>query len=61
MERMEGRWARSYRNSFASGWDRMLMSVMSEWEARPSSPSSIRIIYYGKLLEDKARLYGKVS
>ena len=30
-----------------------------EWEARPSSPSSIRLIYYGKLLEDKSRLEGK--
>lgn len=30
-----------------------------EWEARPSSPSSIRLIYYGKLLDDKMRLHGK--
>ncbi|MCJ1463496.1 hypothetical protein MMC07_002104 [Pseudocyphellaria aurata] len=28
-----------------------------EWETRPSSPSSIRLIYYGKLLDDKARLH----
>lgn len=30
-----------------------------EWEARPSSPSSIRLIYYGKLLDDKMRLHGQ--
>ncbi|KAI4154048.1 MAG: hypothetical protein L6R39_001459 [Caloplaca ligustica] len=28
-----------------------------EWEIRPSSPSSIRLIYFGKLLEDKSRLH----
>ncbi|OAX83103.1 hypothetical protein ACJ72_02546 [Emergomyces africanus] len=28
----------------------------SEWEPRPSSPSSIRLISFGKLLEDKAPL-----
>ncbi|KAL8761183.1 MAG: hypothetical protein Q9184_002673 [Pyrenodesmia sp. 2 TL-2023] len=28
-----------------------------EWESRPSSPSSIRLIYFGKLLEDKSRLH----
>ncbi|KAI4126006.1 MAG: hypothetical protein LQ347_005143, partial [Umbilicaria vellea] len=27
-----------------------------EWEARPSSPSSIRLIHFGKLLDDKAYL-----
>ena len=32
-----------------------------DWEIRPSSPSSIRLIYFGKLLEDKSRLSGKVS
>ena len=37
------------------------MIMISEWEARPSSPSSIRIIYFGKLLEDKARLHGRRS
>ncbi|KAI4116948.1 MAG: hypothetical protein LQ345_002723 [Seirophora villosa] len=29
-----------------------------EWELRPSSPSSIRLIYFGKLLEDKSKLHG---
>ena len=29
-----------------------------EWEPRPSSPSSIRLIHYGKLLDDKAHLKG---
>lgn len=28
-----------------------------DWELRPSSPSSIRLIYFGKLLEDKSRLH----
>ncbi|KAJ5689997.1 hypothetical protein N7462_004389 [Penicillium macrosclerotiorum] len=28
----------------------------SDWEARPSSPSSIRLISFGKLLDDKAPL-----
>ncbi|KAL9601081.1 MAG: hypothetical protein Q9219_002791 [cf. Caloplaca sp. 3 TL-2023] len=28
-----------------------------DWEMRPSSPSSIRLIYFGKLLEDKSRLH----
>jgi len=28
----------------------------SEWEPRPSSPSSIRLISFGKLLDDKAPL-----
>ncbi|KAL8666333.1 MAG: hypothetical protein Q9202_001604 [Teloschistes flavicans] len=28
-----------------------------DWEIRPSSPSAIRLIYYGKMLEDKSRLH----
>ncbi|KAL8906474.1 MAG: hypothetical protein Q9207_002012 [Kuettlingeria erythrocarpa] len=28
-----------------------------EWEPRPSSPSSIRLIFFGKLLEDKSKLH----
>ncbi|KAL8769971.1 MAG: hypothetical protein Q9209_004218 [Squamulea sp. 1 TL-2023] len=28
-----------------------------DWEMRPSSPSAIRLIYYGKMLEDKSRLH----
>ena len=31
----------------------------SEWEARPASPSSIRLIILGRLVEDKAALRGK--
>ncbi|KAL8870983.1 MAG: hypothetical protein Q9174_003092 [Haloplaca sp. 1 TL-2023] len=27
-----------------------------DWETRPSSPGAIRLIYYGKMLEDKSRL-----
>ena len=30
----------------------------SEWEPRPVSPSSIRLIILGRLLEDKAALRG---
>ena len=30
----------------------------SEWEPRPASPSSIRLIILGRLLEDKAALKG---
>lgn len=29
-----------------------------EWEAKPSSPSSIRLIYFGRLLDDKTALKG---
>ncbi|KAL9580614.1 MAG: hypothetical protein Q9203_006232 [Teloschistes exilis] len=28
-----------------------------DWEIRPSSPSAIRLIFYGKMLEDKSRLH----
>ena len=37
----------------------MLIDFFAEWEVRPSSPTSIRLIYYGKLLDDKMRLDGK--
>lgn len=30
----------------------------SEWEPRPASPSSIRLIILGRLVEDKAALKG---
>lgn len=30
-----------------------------EWEAKPSSPESIRLISMGKMLNDKSRLAGK--
>lgn len=30
-----------------------------EWEAKPSSPESIRLISMGKMLNDKTRLAGK--
>ncbi|KAI4108184.1 MAG: hypothetical protein L6R37_001224 [Teloschistes peruensis] len=29
-----------------------------DWEIRPSSPSAVRLIFYGKMLEDKSRLHG---
>ena len=31
----------------------------SEWEPRPASPSSIRLIILGRLLDDKASLKGR--
>lgn len=36
----------------------ILREWREEWEAQPSSPSSIRLIYFGKLLDDKAPLKG---
>lgn len=32
-----------------------------EWEAKPSSPESIRLISMGKMLNDKTRLAGKTA
>lgn len=31
-----------------------------EWESRPSNPSSIRLIHFGRLLDDKSALKGSV-
>jgi hypothetical protein len=31
---------------------------MTDWEPRPSSPSAIRLISFGKLLDDKSPLSG---
>jgi len=40
----------------------MLTICRLEWEAKPSSPESIRLISMGKMLNDKSRLSGeKVS
>jgi hypothetical protein len=36
----------------------ILREWREEWEARPSSPSSIRLIYFGRLLDDKTPLKG---
>ncbi|KAL8669659.1 MAG: hypothetical protein Q9168_005755 [Polycauliona sp. 1 TL-2023] len=55
------------RNVIVDGKDPVNMSVYTlkeliwrewrdDWEMRPSSPSAIRLIYYGKMLEDKSRL-----
>jgi len=33
----------------------------TEWELRPSSPSSIRLIHFGKLLDDKYSLEGTAT
>ena len=37
----------------------ILREWRDEWEAQPSSPSSIRLIYFGRLLDDKAVLKGR--
>jgi hypothetical protein len=37
----------------------ILREWREEWEAKPSSPTSIRLINMGKLLDDKASLKGK--
>lgn len=36
----------------------ILREWREEWEVRPSSPSSIRLIHFGRLLDDKALLKG---
>jgi hypothetical protein len=36
----------------------ILREWREEWEAKPASPSSIRLISFGKLLDDKAPLKG---
>jgi hypothetical protein len=36
----------------------ILREWREEWEAQPSSPSSIRLIYFGRLLDDKTALKG---
>jgi hypothetical protein len=37
----------------------ILREWREEWEAKPSSPSSIRLIHFGKLLDDKEQLKRK--
>jgi hypothetical protein len=37
-----------------------VLTFVIEWEQKPSSPSSIRLISFGKLLDDKAPLKGKL-
>lgn len=36
----------------------ILREWRDEWEVKPSSPTSIRLIYFGKLLDDKMQLKG---
>lgn len=36
----------------------ILREWRDEWEVQPSSPSSIRLIYFGRLLDDKTPLKG---
>lgn len=37
----------------------ILRDWRDEWEQKPSSPGAIRLISFGKLLEDKSALKGK--
>ena len=37
----------------------ILREWRSDWEAKPASPSSIRLIHFGKLLDDKEQLRSK--
>ena len=37
----------------------ILREWREEWEAKPSSPSSIRLIHFGRLLDDKLPLSGE--
>lgn len=39
----------------------ILREWRSDWEAKPASPSSIRLIHFGKLLDDKEPLKSKPS
>ena len=39
----------------------ILREWREEWEAQPSSPSSIRLIFFGRLLDDKTPLKGTFS
>lgn len=39
----------------------ILREWREEWEAQPSSPSSIRLIFFGRLLDDKTPLKGRFS
>lgn len=43
-------------------WDdtRKTNDVVPDWETRPSSPSSIRLISFGKLLDDKSPISGMI-
>ena len=36
----------------------MLISMLAEWEARPTNPTSIRLIYAGQMPGDSAKLGG---
>ncbi|KAF9782015.1 hypothetical protein IL306_011775 [Fusarium sp. DS 682] len=38
----------------------ILREWRNDWEAKPASPSSIRLIHFGKLLDDKEQLKSKV-
>lgn len=39
----------------------ILREWRSDWEAKPASPSSIRLIHFGKLLEDKEQMKSALS
>jgi hypothetical protein len=39
---------------------RAKLTFLAEWEPRPTSPSSIRLIHFGRMLDDKSPLKGKL-
>jgi hypothetical protein len=39
---------------------RARLTFLVEWEPRPTSPSSIRLIHFGRMLDDKSPLKGKL-
>ena len=39
-------------------WMLRWLTALPEWDPRPASPSSIRLIHFGKLLDDKSHLKG---
>jgi hypothetical protein len=39
-------------------WKYVADYLRAEWEPRPTSPSSIRLIHFGRMLEDKSLLKG---
>lgn len=59
----DGKHSTAYRDSRMSKKKKnsLLTSCYADWEMRPSSPGAIRLIYYGKMLEDKSRLHGKAT
>lgn len=54
-------WREGQYSCVTIAWTTFCLTSILDWEARPSSPSSIRLIHYGKMLDDKAHLKGLFS